>query len=52
MRLIIVPLLIILFLYTFGFSIMLWREKNKMASFAVLGLAIATVVSAFFSVLK
>ncbi|MFO1443709.1 hypothetical protein KDN24_10905 [Bacillus sp. Bva_UNVM-123] len=44
--------LIILFIYTFGFSISLWNNKNKTGSIAVFLLAIATIVCSFFSVLK
>ncbi|MFE8697490.1 hypothetical protein ACFYKT_14195 [Cytobacillus sp. FJAT-53684] len=44
--------MILLFLYTIGFSISLWREKNKAGSIAVFVLAGATVASAFFGVLK
>lgn len=44
--------LILLFIYTAGFSISLWKEKNKIGSIAVFGLITATFISAFLGVLK
>lgn len=45
-------LMIGMFLYTVGFSIELWRQKNKSGSIAVFILAISIVVAPFFSVLS
>lgn len=44
--------MIIMTFYTLGFSISLWRDKKKIGALAVLSIAIATIVSALFGVLK
>lgn len=38
------------FLYTMGFSINLWKSKNKVGSIGVFLLAIAVVIAPFLSV--
>ncbi|WP_180968275.1 hypothetical protein [Cytobacillus massiliigabonensis] len=44
--------LIIITLYSIGFTVTLWRDKKKLGSIAVFSLAAATVVSALIGVLK
>ncbi|HWL24433.1 MAG TPA: hypothetical protein VNR38_11900 [Ureibacillus sp.] len=41
-----------MFLYTVGFSIELWKQKNKLGSIAVSVLAVSIVIVPFFSILN
>ncbi|MFS0600426.1 hypothetical protein [Peribacillus frigoritolerans] len=45
-------IMISIFLYTIGYSIELWKDKNKVGSFAVFTLALSIVVVPFLSVLR
>lgn len=42
----------IIFFYTMGFSIHLWKSKNKMGSISVGILALILAITPFFGVLK
>jgi len=42
-------LFIVIALYTFGFSITLWKEKNKSGSLAVCALAASIAILPFFT---
>lgn len=42
-------LVFVVFIYTVGFAITLWKDKNKMGTFAILILAISIVIVPFFS---
>ncbi|WP_313800867.1 hypothetical protein [Cytobacillus sp.] len=44
--------LILVSLYSFGFTISLWRDKKRLGSVAVLSLAAATIIVAFLGALK
>ncbi|WP_157052509.1 hypothetical protein [Ornithinibacillus contaminans] len=52
MNLLIWSVMITMFLYTAGFSITLWKEKNKLGSIAVFLMAISIVITPFFTVLR
>jgi hypothetical protein len=42
-------LVFIMFAYTIGFSLQLWKEKNKLGAFGVLILALTVGVAPFFT---
>ncbi|MDR7078115.1 hypothetical protein J2Y03_003165 [Neobacillus niacini] len=52
MKIITVLALIAIAVYTFGFAVTLWREKQKMGAVAVFFLTLSIIVLPFFSVLK
>ncbi|WP_157037555.1 hypothetical protein [Ornithinibacillus californiensis] len=52
MRLFIWAVMLIMFFYTIGFSITLWKGNSKKGSIAVLFLALAIVITPFIAVLK
>ncbi|MDR4889031.1 hypothetical protein RGU12_16085 [Fredinandcohnia sp. QZ13] len=52
MNLFIYLMMTILFAYTTGFSISLWKDKNKPGSIVVFGLALVVAVAPFFTILK
>ncbi|WP_165571539.1 hypothetical protein [Cytobacillus praedii] len=52
MTVVIWSVLIIIILYSLGFTISLWRDKKRLGSIAVFSLAAATVVCALVGVLK
>jgi len=39
----------VVFVYTAGFAVVLWKNKNKLGSLAVLVLAISLLIAPFFS---
>ncbi|WP_164745620.1 hypothetical protein [Neobacillus mesonae] len=43
--------LLVIAIYTFGFAISLWKEKQKMGAIAVIFLVLTIMVLPFFSVL-
>ncbi|MFD2445365.1 hypothetical protein ACFSO7_15480 [Bacillus sp. CGMCC 1.16607] len=43
---------LLVFFYTLGYSITLWKEKNKMGSLAVLLLALSVIITPFFTVIR
>lgn len=45
-------IMIVVFMYTAGFALKLWQNKNKAGSIAVFILALAIAVTPFFSVLN
>ncbi|WP_442598874.1 hypothetical protein [Neobacillus sp. D3-1R] len=47
-----IVLIIFIFFYTAGYSLQLWKEKNKLGSISVFILALALVVTPFFTVLN
>lgn len=51
MNIIIYAIMISIFFYTAGFSVTLWKEKNKMGSTVVMLLALVVVVTPFFTIL-
>jgi len=44
--------ILIMFFYTAGYSMTLWRERNKVGAISTFILAIAIVITPFFSVFK
>ncbi|SOC45020.1 hypothetical protein [Ureibacillus acetophenoni] len=52
MNIVVWLIMIGMFLYTIGFSIELWRQKNKSGAIAVCILAISIIIAPFFSVLS
>ncbi|MGM8216664.1 hypothetical protein ACLIA0_14050 [Bacillaceae bacterium W0354] len=50
MRVFIWMIIIIMFIYTIGFSITLWKEKSKQGAIAVFIIAVLIVIAPFFSV--
>ncbi|MEN2766640.1 hypothetical protein [Ornithinibacillus xuwenensis] len=52
MKLLIWAVMLIMFTYTIGFSITLWKEKSRAGSIIVLIIALAIAVSPFFTVLR
>ncbi|WP_164217451.1 hypothetical protein [Virgibacillus sp. YIM 98842] len=51
MMIVIALAVFVIFIYTAGFAVKLWKEKNKPGSIAIFLLAIGIVVTPFFSVL-
>jgi len=49
MNIVIGIVVFIVFIYTAGFSLSLWKDKNKPGSFAVFIFAISILVVPFFS---
>ncbi|MCA1029776.1 hypothetical protein LCL95_01865 [Bacillus timonensis] len=45
-------LLLIISLYTAGFGITTWKEKNKIGALAILSLAAVILVLPFFTIFK
>lgn len=41
-----------MFFYSVGFSVTLWKDKNKLGSIVVFILALLIVITPFFSVLR
>jgi len=52
MKIVIGLVVLVTFLYTAGFAVTLWRDKNKIGSFVIFLLAIGVVITPFFSVFK
>ncbi|MBO0961378.1 hypothetical protein J1P26_16860 [Neobacillus sp. MM2021_6] len=52
MKIITVIVLIIIAIYTAGFAVTLWKEKQKFGAAAVFILTIAILILPFFSILK
>lgn len=52
MKIFIYLLMMVIVIYTSGFSYTLWKEKNKIGAVAVLTLAIIVAVAPFFTILK
>ncbi|MEH7379865.1 hypothetical protein V7138_05225 [Bacillus sp. JJ1533] len=52
MKLFIYLMMTIIVAYTVGFSVSLWKDKNKPGSIVVFGLALVVAVSPFFTILK
>ncbi|MCC3356634.1 hypothetical protein [Bacillus sp. REN16] len=52
MRIFIYLMMIIMFSYTAGFSVSLWKDKNKPGSIVVFGLALLVAIAPFFTILK
>lgn len=44
--------ILIIVVYTLGFSITLWKEKNKVGSIAVFSLTMSVIILPFFSVIQ
>ncbi|WP_453994814.1 hypothetical protein [Bacillus nitroreducens] len=45
-------LMLIMLIYTIGFSISLWKDKNKLGSVVIFGFALVIAVAPFFTLLK
>ncbi len=45
-------LVFLIFLYTIGFALTLWKDKNKVGSIAVFILALVTIIIPFFSSIR
>ncbi|MEN2467451.1 hypothetical protein [Ornithinibacillus sp. FSL M8-0202] len=52
MKLVIWLVMIIMFVYTIGFSITLWKGNSKMGSITTFLLALAIVILPFFTILR
>lgn len=52
MTLFIYVMMTIMFVYTAGFAVTLWKDKNKSGSIVVFGLAMTIAIAPFFTVLK
>jgi len=52
MKLLSILILLLIWLYTFGFVITMWKEKQKIAALAVFGLCLLMVVLPFFTIYK
>ncbi|WP_158553556.1 hypothetical protein [Peribacillus saganii] len=48
MHILIILVIVTTFIYTVGFSVALWKEKNKRGAVAVIMLAVAIAVLPFF----
>ncbi|MFF2448339.1 hypothetical protein ACFVSW_14670 [Neobacillus sp. NPDC058068] len=51
MKIFIVAALFVITLYTLGFAITLWKEKQKFSALAVFFLTLAILILPFFSIL-
>ncbi|MEC1637892.1 hypothetical protein P9E76_06985 [Schinkia azotoformans] len=52
MKIFVYVMMIIIFLYTAGFSVTLWKEKSKVGSIVVFTLALVVVIAPFFTIIK
>ncbi|WP_154676048.1 hypothetical protein [Bacillus dakarensis] len=52
MNFLVIGALLVIILYSFGFAVTLWREKNKIGSIAVNFLCLLMAVLPFFSYFK
>ncbi|MEH7223167.1 hypothetical protein V7112_05070 [Bacillus sp. JJ1566] len=52
MKLFIYLMMTIMFAYTAGFSVSLWKDKNKPGSLVVFGLALIVAIAPFFTIIK
>ncbi|MBS4215532.1 hypothetical protein [Neobacillus rhizophilus] len=50
MRILSFAVLLVIILYSFGFGITLWKEKQKLGALAVFFLCLTIVVLPFFSI--
>jgi hypothetical protein len=47
----IILIIIIMFFYTAGFSVQLWKDKNKLGSVTVFIMALTIAIAPFFTIL-
>jgi hypothetical protein len=52
MNFIIILVMIVMFVYTAGFSIQLWKEKNRIGSITVFIMALTLAILPFFTILR
>ncbi len=52
MTLFIYVMMTIMFVYTAGFGVTLWKDKNKPGSVVVFGLAMTIAIAPFFTILR
>jgi 4-amino-4-deoxy-L-arabinose transferase-like glycosyltransferase len=52
MNIFVYSIMTIVFVYTAGFGVSLWKEKNKAGSVVVFLVALVVVVTPFFTLLK
>lgn len=52
MNIFVYVMMIIIFLYTTGFTVSLWKDNNKIGSIVVFMLALVVAVAPFFTILK
>jgi hypothetical protein len=51
MQIFIIVSLFLITVYTFGFGVTLWKEKQKLSALSVFFLTVAIIVLPFFSIL-